>query len=187
MRRAPITLASALLATISAGGLLATATASPALAASPAPAATPTAANTTNDSCHAPLPAAVNGAPANFHAGELGGAYLWHTTKGWRLRVTHRGHGKVVFTGTIHSQQPISYQGYRLERSDSVTLSGNRRTLSFRFVDYGGVDGIDFVDNCSRNTVAGFARDGHRLPATRVFLGARGAHPTSDPFDLQRS
>jgi hypothetical protein len=136
--------------------------------------------------CAKPLPASVIGAPA-LAAGQASGARVWHDRAGWHLRFTHPGKGAQVFSGVVHSPQPITAHGYRLEKQDSLSVSDHGHTLTFRLVNHGAVDGIDFTDRCAINTGFTLVRDGQRLPTTSVFLGAASSHPTSSPFLVQRS
>jgi len=43
----------------------------------------------------------------------------------------------------------------RLEGRDAVGLSADRRTIAFRFGDYGHLDGIDFAGCVTRLVVRG--------------------------------
>jgi len=79
-------------------GLLAPATTS-AATTSPAGAT----ATTTTTCTDGRWPASVQGVPTLFHAGAAAGDYIWHDATGWHLRVTHRGTGRVVFSGRIVS------------------------------------------------------------------------------------
>lgn len=132
------------------------------------------------------LPAVVQGKLPSLKPGSLGGDYLWHDGKGWHLSVTHIGHAKAVFTGTIKASRPISYVKVRDERNDVVKLSADKRTLTFRFVNYAYLDGLDFRVDCAKWVGFSLQADGHRLTPRRVFLGAKGVHPTSNPFVIER-
>ncbi|HEY7971029.1 MAG TPA: hypothetical protein VID95_13625, partial [Candidatus Limnocylindrales bacterium] len=96
-------------------------------------------------------PASVQGVPTAWHVGGAAGDYLWHDATGWHLRVTHRGTGKVVFSGRIVSSSPITTVApVLLERSDSFALSADKLTLTYRFTNYGKVDGLNFRTDCAR-------------------------------------
>lgn len=132
-------------------------------------------------------PAVVQGAPADFAGGVRAGDYLWHDGYGFHLRVTHRGDRRDVFTGTIHADAPMALLPVRLEGRDAVALSADRRTISFRFYDYGHIDGVNFVTRCATAlTVQGLTADRYALPAGRVYLGSTKAHPAGVPFTLTR-
>lgn len=128
-------------------------------------------------------PAAVQGVPTNLHAGAAGGNYFWHTKTGWHLRVTHRGSSRVVFTGRIVSSTPITVTGVKLEKNDTFTLSADKLTLTYRFRNYGRIDGLDFKTDCSQHLrLSGSTMGGKKLPVSRIWLGARHVHPLSNPF-----
>ncbi len=74
----------------------------------------------------------------------------------------------------------------RDERHDIIRLSPDHKTLTFRFVNYGGIDGVDFRADCAKTVTFSAAANGHELPTSRVFLGAHRVHPTSDPFTIER-
>jgi hypothetical protein len=129
----------------------------------------------------------VQGAPIGFDGGDRAGDYLWHGRDGFHLRVTHRGERRDVFAGYLHSDAPLALRPVRLEGRDAAWLSADRRTLGFRFYDYGHIDGVDFVTRCaSRLTVAGLTVDGSPLPAGRVYLGHFRLHPAQVPFTIDR-
>ena len=92
----------------------------------------------------------------------------------------------MVFTGTIRSGRVIAAQGYRLEGKDSFHLSADRHTLTFRFVNHGNLDGVDFTDRCATITTFNLKRAGHKMRPAAVFLGAHGAHPAHNPFTIRR-
>jgi hypothetical protein len=138
-----------------------------------------------DERCELALPGYVIGDP-HLTAGSASGLRVWHDVTGWHVRATHPGTGSVVFTGVVHSGQPITAHRYRLEAGDQIGFSRDRHTMTFRFVNHGAVDGIDFTDNCAVHTGFGFQRAGSVLPAGAVYLGAQGAHPGVDPFTVYR-
>ena len=135
----------------------------------------------------APLPSYVDGRPAHLHARAATGDYLWHDSNGWHLRVTHPTRQRMVFRGVISATAPISFQPVRDEKRDKVTLSADHKTLVFRFVNYGGIDGVDFTDSCASTTKFALALDGHRLGRNHIYIGANSARPLHDPFAISRS
>jgi hypothetical protein len=137
------------------------------------------------------LPQIVKGDNPNFKAGAVGGYYVWHDGTGWHLTVTHEGHGKQVFAGVVKSSRKIDYTVVRNEKNDWTKLSSNGKTLHFRFVNTGYIDGVDFHASCAR--LVGFnlhhkAKDNrnHEITPARVFLGSTGENPTSTPFVIER-
>jgi hypothetical protein len=167
-----------------AAGLLALAT--PANAA-PTTASAPAAATSAAACDRAPWQAVVQGAPANFSAGDRGGDYLWHDLAGFHLRVTHRNDGRQVYSGLITSSAPMRIDPVRLERGDVLRLSPDRRSIVFAFADYGKVDGVNFHTDCAAALAVSRLHVGRAvLPANRVYLGHREAHPAAVPFLLHR-
>ena len=132
-------------------------------------------------------PASVQGRPTNFHAGATGGDYFWHDRNGWHLRVTHHGKHKVVFTGTIVSTTPIRVSGVLLEKHDAFTLSADKLTLTYRFNNYGHIDGLNFKTACSQSLTLSGSKAGVALPVGRIWLGKHHVHPLSNPFVVIKS
>ena len=130
----------------------------------------------------------VQGAPARFDAGDRGGDYLWHAAGGFRLRVTHRGDHRAVYTGVITANAPLRLTRVHLERGDVARLTGDHRSIVFAFADYGHVDGIDFTTDCATRVTLSHLNVGNRaLPAVRVQLGAHERHPGRVPFTVTRA
>jgi hypothetical protein len=118
-------------------------------------------------------PSAVQGRPTLFTAGASAGDYLWHDATGWHVRVTHPGHGRVVFTGTIVASAPLDATPVKLEKQDVVTLGADRKTITYRLVNYGAIDGFDFTTRCARQVAFGGRMNGVRL-ATCASASATG-------------
>ena len=131
-------------------------------------------------------PSSVQGRPLTFRAGATGGEYVWHDLYGWHVRVTHPGTGRVVFSGTVVSSAPLDATPVKLEKNDLVTVSTDRRTISFRLVNYGGIDGFDFRTACAKSLGFGVRGDGVRLPTWRIFIGRYDRHPLENPFAVRR-
>ena len=149
--------------------------------------------NHSNRSCNtdAHWPAYVQGKPDGFDAGD-DGAYLWHNpTGGWGLRVSHPQlpgkANRVVFTGTITSKGKIgNLVKVRDEKGDVVKVGPKGHTLRFRFVDYGGVDGVDFTTTCTPGLQVNLKADKATMQTGFIHLGDKDTHPGSDPFRIQR-
>jgi len=153
-----------------------------ALAAAGSPAATSTAAVCTDGH----WPASVQGVPTLWHAGAAAGDYLWHDATGWHLRVTHRGTGRVVFSGRIVASAPMTAAPVRLEAGDLFALSADHLTLTYRFVNHGAVDGLNFRTDCARLITFAGAMDGTKLPVGRIWIGRSNLHPLENPFVITR-
>ncbi|MCM3883366.1 hypothetical protein [Frankia sp. R82] len=179
-RRAAVAVGTVAASAAFVGGLTGMANAAP----SPTPYASVAASR--DSSSHAGrLPVIVLGAPV-VKSGAAAGDYVWHDQAGWHLRVTHPGRGKVVFTGTVRADRPITAHGVRLEKGDTLSPGKDHRTLTFRFVNYGSLDGIDFVDGAAARTGFAFTIDGRPASPNVIRLGAHQAHPTSNPFTIER-
>lgn len=152
-------------------------------APTPTPAGSPAATGCVTGS----LPAVVQGEPSGLRAGAAAGDYVWHDAQGWHVAVTHATSKRMVFTGTIRATRPLTYARVRDEHNDKVSLSADKLTLTFRFVNYGHIDGVDIGADCARVVRFAFRVDGTAVPRTHVFLGAHGRHPTSDPFAVERA
>jgi hypothetical protein len=155
-----------------------------AFAASPSPAAS---APTTTAVCtDGRWPLAVQGVPTLWHAGARAGDYIWHDANGWHLRVTHFGSTKAVFTGRIVSSAPMTATAIRLEGRDTMALSADKLTLTYRFYNYGAVDGIDFKTACARRVAFSGSLNGAKLPIGRIWVGHGNHHPLQNPFAIFR-
>jgi hypothetical protein len=135
----------------------------------------------------APLPSYVEGRPGNLHVRGATGDYLWHDGNGWHLRVTHRTKHRTVFRGVIRSDAPMTFQRVRDEKQDKVWLSSDGKTLAFRFVNYGAIDGVDFADSCASTVKFGLLLAGHRLGLNHIYIGAHEARPDHNPFVISRT
>jgi len=146
-------------------------------------AAEPTADATT---CTGHWPASVQGVPSQWHAGARAGDYIWHDARGWHLRVTHVGTRLAVFTGRIVSGAPMSVSGAFLEGRDSFSLSADKKVLTYRFANYGHIDGLNIQTECAPWITFGGALSGNRLPVGRIWIGRNGVHPLQNPFVVRR-
>jgi hypothetical protein len=131
-------------------------------------------------------PATVEGRPTLLAAGTEAGDYLWHDNDGWHLRVTHRGQDRLVFTGRIQSSAPLAEDPVKLEPADQVSLSADRKTITFRFTNYGAIDGVDFTTACAQRLTFHFEIAGVDTPVGRIWLGHANRHPLQNPFVVTR-
>lgn len=165
----------------------ATAPSTSGLSALPLPSPPPTA---PADTCvKASWDATVLGIPADFAAG-TNAAYLWYDADGaWALRFTHTGPtDKLIFAGSITALTgqfidvtPVSNVG-----TDIVALSPDKRTIYFRLVDFGLLDGLNFATRCSRAFTVDIHAGGRLLTTSAIHLGATAANPPSNPFKVGR-
>lgn len=154
-------------------------------AATPTADASTTATTTTCDEGR--WPASVQGKPATFQAGARAGDYIWHNTTGWHLRFTHPGSRRIVFSGKIISNRPLTVAPYRLESGDSFALSADRLTLTYRFVNHGRIDGLDLRTACATRLWFRGSMTGTKLPTGRIWIGRAGHHPLQNPFMVLRN
>lgn len=136
-------------------------------------------------------PSYVQGEPDGFDAGD-DGAYIWHNPAGgWGLRVSHPElpgkADRVLFTGTITSRGTIgNVVKVRDEKGDIVKVGPKGHTLRFRFVDYGGVDGVDFTTTCTPGLRVSLKADRTAMQTEFIHLGDKDTHPSSNPFRIRR-
>ena len=130
-------------------------------------------------------PFSVQGMPP-LHAGSPAGDYIWHDATGWHLRVTHVGSYGVGFSGTIRANKPLHVKGYALETGDTFTVSADRLTVTYRFRNYGHLDGLDFTTECATRLAFGGRMNGALLPVRRIWVGHAGRHPLQNPFAVLR-
>jgi hypothetical protein len=179
-RRRPRALAVAFGATALAIGLIAPAST---FAATPAAAATD--GSSTTACTGGAWPLSVQGMPA-VHAGSPAGDDLWHDATGWHLRVTHVGTAGVIFSGTIHANRKLHVTGYRLESHDTFKVSTDGLTVTYRFVNHGRLDGLNFTTECATRLAVGGRMNGALLPVRRIWIGRLGRHPLQNPFVILR-
>ncbi len=134
-------------------------------------------------------PAIAQGQPRQFEAGDKGAMTMWHDDGGWHVRVTHRPNGERTFTGRITTPTGrfVLVREVKDEAADKVSVSDGGKTLAYSFSNHGFIDGLDFRVECTRRMEVASAADGNRLPTDRIELGRFSAHPTSNPFTLQRT
>jgi len=133
-----------------------------------------------------PWPASVQGAPATFKSGGRAGDYIWHTSTGWHLRVTHVTSSKLAFAGKIVANAPMSVAPVRLEKGDVFALSADKKTLTYHFANYGNVDGLDIRTACATRLWIKGWMSGSVLPIGRIWIGRAGHHPLQNPFVITR-
>jgi hypothetical protein len=133
------------------------------------------------------LPNVVMGSP-DVKPGQALGVYLWHGSNGYSLRATHAGHGKVVFSGRLSASNGFSHvTKVAFEKADWLQLSSDRKQLTFRFTNYGYIDGINLAADCSRLIRVNIRVDGATASPRQIKLGKHRSNPTSNPFTIERS
>ena len=116
------------------------------------------------------------------------GVTVWHDADGWHVRVTHNSLHDRVFSGEIATTGQLeNLKGVKLEKHDSVKLLAGGHAIVFRFDNFGHIDGFDFTTHCAPRLEFGFLTDGHRVPPSRIAIGAGRHHPAHDPFVITRT
>jgi hypothetical protein len=155
------------------------------MAATPLLVAAPAANAATSSSCpggHFPQEL-VGGRPTGVKAGMTGMA-VWQDHYGWHIRVSEAGLDKVVITGRIYTDGNIHSLKRFTERGD-VKLSGPHRVV-YRFTNYGGIDGLDFVLPCSSYVKFAVSFDHVALPTSHIVVGHDKQHPATNPFTISK-
>ena len=150
---------------------------------------TATATTTTTGCATGTVPAQFQGRPASLKAGLPLGYWVWHDTTGWHVAATHATKTKVVLTGVIRTSNPMHVTGVKLERGlpgDRWVLSPNHRVLTFRFTNYGGLDGLRIGADCSATVSFTLYANGHKVAPSRIHLGAAAALATTNPVVMTR-
>lgn len=129
------------------------------------------------------------GAPTSFHP-DLNAAYLWQGAGGgWTLDVTHQdARDQKIFSGSITAISG-TFTGVTSAGlgDDIVYVSTNKRTIYFRFVNFGLVDGLGFTTHCASGFVVKVRMGGQAVPPLHDFLGAGGYHPRAVPIRVTRA
>ncbi len=129
-------------------------------------------------------PGTVQGKPETLKPGGRAGYYVWHDSHGWHLRTTTPQRSPHPFTGTIVSSGDIKLvHQFRDEGRDTVTVNGDK--LTFKFVTYNGVDGVDFRVGCTESLGFSLKAFDRLVPATRIWLGKDGT-ARANPFRIRR-
>jgi hypothetical protein len=132
------------------------------------------------------LPNVVMGSP-DVKPGQALGVYLWHGSNGYSLRATHPGHDKVVISGRLSASNGFSHiTRVAFEKADWLKVSSDRKQLTFRFTNYGYIDGINLAADCSRLIRVNIQINGAAASPRQVKLGAHRSNPTSNPFTIER-
>jgi hypothetical protein len=129
----------------------------------------------------------IEGKPAALEAGGLDGAYFWHDPDGLHLETTDAQRAGHHYTGTLTTDGAFTaVQLVRPENDDSFTQPAPG-ILTFSFVTFSGIDGIQFHIDGGTQVTLDLQLDGHELPVDNIFLGAYSQHPKSNPFTVTRA
>ena len=137
------------------------------------------------------VPGAVqNQSGRTMRASRAGDAWIWHNRNGWHLRLRHKGAAKFTFTGTITSNdgKPIDARGYRLEakHGDTFTVSADKKTVTFLFNNFGGLDGLDLNMHCSASVTFSLSAATAVMNPDRIHLGKARIAAFTSPVTIDR-
>jgi hypothetical protein len=79
--------------------------------------------------------------------------------------------------------------GVKLEHGlpgDRWVLSPDHRVLTFRFTNYGGLDGLRIGADCSASVSVTLDANGHRVAPSRIHLGSAAVPATANPVVMAR-
>ena len=133
-------------------------------------------------------PLFTDGRPAGLDAGDAAADYVWHEdATGWHLRITHQNDRHQAWTGVLTTTGTFSdVTAVKLEKNDSFSVGPDRHTITFRFNNYGGVDGLDFHTHCAEAIRFGLRADGAPVNPTEVMIGHGDTNPPAVPFTVHR-
>ena len=66
-------------------------------------------------------------------------------------------------------------------RGDTITLSTDKKTLTYTFHNFGKIDGLDFKTACAQRLRFSAGINGRKLAPSRIWLGHNGLHPLENP------
>lgn len=125
----------------------------------------------------------VQGKPPSAQVGNTGLA-LWRDTGGtWHFRASEAGADPAVFKGQISTNGVIHAVDSHLEGGD-VNYAKTRHSVWYRFVNFGYVDGLDFVVRCASRIRVSGTMNGHYVDTGSIFIGDGDVHPESNPFAI---
>lgn len=131
--------------------------------------------------------------PQSFHAGGADGYYFWcgpsetgATDRELHLRTTD-SKGVYVYSGTLRTDGVFTdVEKVRDEQDDHVDVLDNGHELTFSFVTYQGIDGLNFNVQGGSKVRLHLLQSGAPISASSVFLGANSVHPKHNPMEIRR-
>jgi hypothetical protein len=79
--------------------------------------------------------------------------------------------------------------GVKLEHGlhgDRWVIGPNHRTLTFRFTNYGGLDGLRISADCSASVSFTLYANGHKVALERIHLGSAAVAAAANPVVMTR-
>jgi hypothetical protein len=116
------------------------------------------------------------------------GYYLGVNGSAWSLIVTHPGGRKVVFTGTITLNAGAFRHVTSVDHETGDTVRVHHQTLTFRFTNFGFLDGVTFAVTPPATTITfTLTINGHPATGRQIHLGRPPHHAThSSPITFHR-
>ena len=134
-----------------------------------------------------PWPSWTQGRPQGIDPHTTAAIYMWHDT-GWHIRVTHRTTNKRTFAGQLTTAGTFTgVKPVQLEKSDTLTVSGDKHVVTFLFKNYGAIDGVDFYTHCAPAITFSYQSDGSTSPTDKIIIGRNRVNPPTDPFLVSRN
>jgi hypothetical protein len=130
-------------------------------------------------------PGDVEGAPNLTEQSPLG-YYLWHDDNGMHLR-THGPGDEHLFVAHLHTDGTFqNVDSVRLENKDNFSVDDGGHELTLHFHTYDFTDGVNFTIDGGNRLHLRLELDGQMIDTGSIYLGSSGAHPTTDPFTIDR-
>jgi hypothetical protein len=106
---------------------------------------------------------------------------------GDRLKLlTHDAEGSHAYTGTLTTTGSIEVVDLvRPENDDSISVSSDGHTVSFKFSTQEGVDGAVLRVTGAEKVQLTLDTDGQLTPVTRIHLGSKDRSPKTNPFEIR--
>lgn len=102
-------------------------------------------------------------------------------------RITASVAAAAVFTGSVRVDGAIVAVGRHLERGGEGVIRRGKGVVDFRFVNHGGVDGLNFVTKCSTTVTVNVKRNSVTVDPAHVYVGASGANPAALRFTISKA
>ena len=102
------------------------------------------------------------------------------------MLLTHDNEGSHSYTGTLTTTGTIEIVDLvRPEKDDSISVSSDGHSVSFKFSTQEGVDGAVVRVTGADKVHLSLDTDGNLTPVSAIHLGARGRSPKHNPFDMR--
>ena len=101
---------------------------------------------------------------------------------GWRL-VLRTDKERIQLTEQLTLAAPADWN---VGKDPRYEVSPDRRSITFLFKNYGGIDGVDFRTRCAPSVKFAFQSDGKATRTSRIVIGRNNHHPRNNPFSIHR-